>query len=137
MYMGEKVKRMYYNVDVSYKNNTESIIKTMFLETGEWEKSKNSIWENEDSLKLYENKTISSSIWGEKNVILLNNKNELVKNGVRLEIELSDAYKLRKECILQSDWITKDNYIEYDAEISPERNFVYNTKVKDKKYNGE
>ena len=129
VYLGNKVKRMYYNVDVNFNGKTESIIKTMFLENGKWKKGTKGTWGDTE---------LHSTIFGKNNIIGLNIDDAINVNGVRLEIDLSDAYrKMPKECILQSDWINKDNYSDFDAEISPSREFIYNSILKDKKYTGE
>lgn len=129
VYMGNKVKRMFYNVDANCDGKIETLIKTMFLETGKWIKGTEGYWGETE---------FQSSVFGKNNVIGLNIRDAIDIKQVRLEIELSDQYKqMPKECILQSDWINKDNCDDYNAVISPSRNFVYNTILKDKKYTGE
>lgn len=129
VYLGNKIKRLYYNVDMIFNNERKSVIKTMFLETGVWEKGNGKLRKKED---------LSSSLFGINNDIIIDDENIIYSQEVRLEIELSDAYvSMPKECILQSDWINKDNYLDYGAVISPPRNFVYNTALKDKSYTGE
>lgn len=127
VYMGNKVKRLYYNVDISANGKTYiSSINTMFLESGKWEKVIDA-----------ESYELNSTLFGKENVISFKVYPTIDCKEVRLEIELSDVYKTPKECILQSDWITKDNYETYNAEIVPARDFIYNSIIKEKKYNGE
>lgn len=129
VYLGNEIKRLYYNVDMIFNNERKTVIKTMFLETGIWQKGIGKLRKKED---------LSSSVFGVNNDIIIDDENIIASQEVRLEIELSDAYmSMPKECILQSDWINKDNYLEYGAVISPPRNFVYNTALKDKSYTGE
>lgn len=129
VYLCNPVKRMYYNVDVSFNEKTETVIKTMFLESGVWIKGTKGFWGD---------KEFKCSIFGENSIIGLYVDGAVDVDGVRVELDLYDAYKkMQKECILQSDWINEKNYLEYGAEISPPRQFIYNSILKDKKYTGE
>ena len=134
MYMGNKIKRIYYNVDVEevkdgITTTNTNVIKTMFLETGKWIKGTKGSWGDTE---------LQSSLFGKNSTIGLNIDDATNVISVRLDIELSDIYKkMTKECMLQSDWIDKNNCEEYNAIISPFKDFTYNSLLKDKKYTGE
>lgn len=136
VYYANKIKRMYFNVDCIYKDRKETLIKTMILEDRIWkEGNEEAIWGQKDMI---------CSLFGKQHILNVDlNKNGInPKNNsnlkIRLEIELSPDYNTnQKECMLQGEWINKDNYELYDAEINPNRNFRYNSLVKNKKYSGE
>ena len=129
VYMGNKVKRMFYNVDVVKDETRETVIKTMFLETAKW---------NKVGCKVSGSSELSTSIFGKENILNIELEAPISLKEVRLEIELSEAYtKMPKECILQSDWITPENCSEYNAEMSPSRSYSYNSILIEKKYTGE
>jgi hypothetical protein len=132
---GNKIMRMFYNTEIICEGIIENKICSAYYEDKEWmqiKTSKNNVMKN--FCYIQENQQ-NNGIYS-----ISIQKPENVKNimQVRAEINLSqDYYENNKECILQSDWINKDNCSEYEADISPNRKFIYNDIVLQKNYSGD